>query len=192
MKLKRVRNAGFIELVSELVGVLSPVNHKGLHQTSGLNTNLNFTLSPSYSFHKSSYHKSCFFFIAYLHSVGTQYGNLHPAGWPILFCGPTQELYFSHSQRRKKSGDVLQKNEGEWTGRVEISKEEIPGSKRSMYGYILSYSRLKRRTFEFCVLIRRDFNFYVRSSPLRGGFIDTSKQPIDQKNTSYFCPMSMP
>ena len=28
--------------------------------TSGLNTN--FTLSPSYSFHKSSYHKSCFFF----------------------------------------------------------------------------------------------------------------------------------
>ena len=28
------------------------------------------------------------------------------------------------------------KNAGEWTGRVEISKEEIPGSKRSMYGYI--------------------------------------------------------
>ena len=30
----------------------------------------------------------------------------------------------------------------EWTGRVEISKEEIPGSKRSMYGYILTYSCL--------------------------------------------------
>ena len=28
--------------------------------TSGLNTNFNFTLSPSYSFYKSSYHKSCF------------------------------------------------------------------------------------------------------------------------------------
>ena len=26
------------------------------------------------------------------------------------------------------------KNAGEWTGRVEISEEEIPGSKRSMYG----------------------------------------------------------
>ena len=25
---------------------------------------------------------------------------------------------------------------------LEISKEEIPGSKRSMYGYILTYSRL--------------------------------------------------
>ena len=36
------------------------------------------------------------------------------------------------------------KNAGKWTGRVEISKEEIPGSKRSMYGYILTYSRLER------------------------------------------------
>ena len=36
----------------------------------------------------------------------------------------------------------LGKNAGEWTGRVEISKEEIPDSKRSMYGYILTNSRL--------------------------------------------------
>ena len=48
----------------------------------------------------------------------------------------------SHSQRRTKSGEVLEKNAGEWAGRVEISEEEIPGSKRSMYGYILTYSRL--------------------------------------------------
>ena len=48
----------------------------------------------------------------------------------------------SHSQHRKKMGEVLEKNAGEWTGRVEISEEEIPGSKRSMYGYILTYSRL--------------------------------------------------
>ena len=34
------------------------------------------------------------------------------------------------------------KNAGEWIRRVEISKEEIPGSKRKMYGYILTYSRL--------------------------------------------------
>ena len=33
-------------------------------------------------------------------------------------------------------GRGLGKNKGEWTVRVEISKEEIPGSKRSMYGYI--------------------------------------------------------
>ena len=35
-------------------------------------------------------------------------------------------------------GEVLEKNAGEWTGRVETSKEELPGSKRSMYGYILT------------------------------------------------------
>ena len=39
-------------------------------------------------------------------------------------------------------GRGFRKNAGEWTGRVEISKEEIAGSKRSMYGYILTYSML--------------------------------------------------
>ena len=56
-------------------------------------------LSSSYSFHKSSYHKSWFkkkFFLAYLYSVGTQHGNLPLAGWPILFCRPTQEPCVSH------------------------------------------------------------------------------------------------
>ena len=40
---------------------MNPVSHKGV--TSGLNTN--FTLSPSYSFYKTSYHQS--FFGAYLY-----------------------------------------------------------------------------------------------------------------------------
>ena len=44
----------------------------------------------------------------------------------------------------KKIGRGFGKNAGEWSGRVEISKEGIPGSKRSMYGYILTYSRLER------------------------------------------------
>ena len=41
-----------------------------------------------------------------------------------------------------KIGRGFGKNAGEWTGRVEIGKEEISGSKRSMYGYVLTYSRL--------------------------------------------------
>ena len=41
-----------------------------------------------------------------------------------------------------KIGRGFGKDAGEWTGRVEISKEEIPGSKRSTYGYVLTYSRL--------------------------------------------------
>ena len=44
----------------------------------------------------------------------------------------------SYSQRRKKIERGFGTNAGEWTGRVRISKEEIPGSKRSM----LTYSRL--------------------------------------------------
>ena len=48
----------------------------------------------------------------------------------------------SHRQHKKKIGRGFGINASEWTGRVEISKEEIPGSKRRMYGYMLTYSRL--------------------------------------------------
>ena len=42
-----------------------------------------------------------------------------------------------------KSGEVLEKMQVSGPeARVEVSKEEIPGSKRCMYGYILTYSRL--------------------------------------------------
>ena len=80
-------------------------------------------------------------FLAYLYSAGTQHGKLHPAGWPILFSRPTQETV-SVTANRKKIGRSFGKNAGELTGRVKISKEEIPGSKRSMYNYVLTYSRL--------------------------------------------------
>ena len=111
--------------------------------TSGLNTN--FTLSQTYSFHKLSYHKSCFlnFFLANSYSNSIKHGNLQPAGWPILFCGPTQEPVLATANARKNR-EMFWKNADEWTGRVEVSKSEIPGSKRSMYGYMLTYSRLQR------------------------------------------------
>ena len=105
--------------------------------TSGLNTS--FILSPSYSFHKSLHHKPYVFF-AYLYSVGTQHGNLAPAKWPILFWGSTQEPV-SAAANTGKTRERFWKNADEWTGRVEISKEGIPGSKRSMHGNIQTYSR---------------------------------------------------
>ena len=40
----------------------------------------------------------------------------------------------------REIGTGFRKNADEWTGRVEISEEEIPGSKRSMHGNILTYS----------------------------------------------------
>ena len=41
-----------------------------------------------------------------------------------------------------KIGRGFGKNAGEWTRRVEINKEEIPGHKHNMHAYILTYSRL--------------------------------------------------
>ena len=71
--------------------------------------------------------------------------------WPIYIprafntetCIQQCDLFCSADlHRNQKIGRRFGKNAGEWTERVDISKEEIPGSKRSMYGYILTYSRL--------------------------------------------------
>ena len=54
-------------------------------------------------------------------------------------------LYRNHVLATANTGKIRRgfgKNAGEWTGRVEISEEEISGSKHSMFGYILTYSRL--------------------------------------------------
>ena len=60
-------------------------------------------------------------------------------------------LFYSAGLRRNhvlatantgKIGRGFGKRASERTGRVEISEEEIPGSKRSTYGCILTYSRL--------------------------------------------------
>ena len=90
--------------------------------------------------HFTSHHTTSlflYFFLAYLYSAGTQHRNLHPAGRPISFCGPTQEPCVSHSQHRRYRKRFW-KNAGVWTVKIEISKEEIPGSKRSMCSYILT------------------------------------------------------
>ena len=52
-----------------------------------------------------------------------------------------------------KIGEGFGKNAGEQTRRVEISKEDIPGSKRSMRGNILTPG-FKGRMFKLCVLNR--------------------------------------
>ena len=54
-------------------------------------------------------------------------------------------LHRNHVLATANTGNLgrgLEKNAGEWTGRVEISKEEIPGSKPSMHGNIPTYSSL--------------------------------------------------
>ena len=108
--------------------------------TSGLNTN--FTLTANYSFHESFYHKSCYFSPFIFRGHSTRESESSRVTYFILWAYTGTGV--SHSQHRKKLGAVLEKNAGEWTRRVEIRKEETPGSKHSMYGYILPYSRLQR------------------------------------------------
>ena len=84
---------------------------------------------------------------AYLYCAGTQHVNLHQLSEAM-----SRVTYFllrvhtgtrvSHSQHRLKPGRDFENNVSEWTGRVEISKEEIPNRRRSIHGYILTYSRL--------------------------------------------------
>ena len=78
------------------------------------------------------------FFLAYSYSTGTPassrvtYFILRAYTGTMCWLWPTQEKL-----------EVLEgKKTGEWTGRVEIGKEKIPCNKLSMYGYILTYSRL--------------------------------------------------
>ena len=73
-----------------------------------------------------------------------------------LFCWMTQfilldDLVYSagpHKNQRQpqltqeKLARRFGKNAGEWTGKVEISTEEIPSMKCRMGGYILTYSEL--------------------------------------------------
>ena len=59
-------------------------------------------------------------------------------------CIQQGDPFYSAGQHRKNIGRDFGENAGEWTGRVGISKEELPGSKCSIYGYILTYSRLER------------------------------------------------
>ena len=54
-------------------------------------------------------------FLAYLYSAGTQHGSLHPAGWPILFCWPTQEPVLATASTGK-NWKRFGKNAGEWSG----------------------------------------------------------------------------
>ena len=106
--------------------------------TSGLNTN--FNLSPNYSFHMSSYHKLCFLSLFLFRGHSTREPASSRVTYFILPANTGTGV--SHSQHRKKIGRGFGKNAGEWTGRVELNKEEIPCSKRSMYGHILTSSRL--------------------------------------------------
>ena len=105
---------------------------------------------------------------------GTQHGNLHQLSVTMsrvtCFILPAHTgSGVSHSRHRKKIGTVLGKKAGKWTGRVEIREEEMPGSRRSMPGYIYrSAPGVKGRTTELYVLNRWVFNLLRPQYPTAG------------------------
>ena len=84
----------YTRFVSQLVGALSQVNHKGLHQGW---TQTIFYLKV---IHFTNHHTTSHVFLSH--------EDLPTGGRPILFCGPTQEPCVNHSQHAKKSGEVLE------------------------------------------------------------------------------------
>ena len=73
--------------------------------TSGLKKN--FTLTPSYSFHKLSYHKSCFLSLLIFRGHSTWESASSRVTYFILQVSTGTSV--SQSQHRKKSGEVLEK-----------------------------------------------------------------------------------
>ena len=91
-----------------------------------------------------------FFFWACLYSAVTQHRNLAFSRVTYFILRGYTGTGVSHSQNWKKKTKtkkqqpwtVLETYAGKWIGRVEISNTKIPGSKRNVYGYMLTYSRL--------------------------------------------------
>ena len=81
------------------------------------------------------------FFLAYSYSAGTQ---REPASSRVTYfiLRAYTGTGVSQANTGKKIGRGFGKNAAEWTGRVEIRKEEIPSSKLSMHGNVLTYSGL--------------------------------------------------
>ena len=84
------------------------------------------------------------------------------------FCIQKNDLLYSAGLHRNRCLPQLTqeklrggfgKNAGELTGILEISKKEIPVSKRNMQAIHWPTPGFKGRTFKLCVLTRWDFNF---------------------------------
>ena len=89
------------------------------------------------------------------YSTGIRHGNLHQLYiktsrmtyfmMTYFILGATQELVLAATNRGKTQRRFYKKNAGESTGRVEISKEEIPGSRHSIIIIIIIINPLTAR-----------------------------------------------
>ena len=125
------------KLVSKWVGALSPVNRKGLHQGW---TQTSLCLRVRYfTIHHTTSH--VFWGGAFSLFIFCRHSTWEPASGRVTYF-ILQAYTGTNPTNPGEIGRGFVKTAGEWTGRVEISKEKNPGSKCSMYGCILTYSRL--------------------------------------------------
>ena len=82
--------------------------------TSGLNTE--FTLSPSYSFHKSSYYKSWVFVLFFSLYIFRRHSTREAASSRVTYfiLQADTGTSVSHSQHRKKLGEILDLMQVNW------------------------------------------------------------------------------
>ena len=121
-----------------------------IHSTSHYTTSLFFSDYNSnyiHNFETQTRKNNNTCFGAYFYSAGTKHGNLHQLSNyeqcdQFYSAGLHRNRWYPRLTQEKKPGQAPEKNAGEWTRRVETSKEEIPGSRRSMHGYIRTCSRL--------------------------------------------------
>ena len=126
-------------LVSSFVGALSSVSHEGLHKWR---TQTSFYLKFShFTSHYTTSHAFIFFFSLFIYH---RHSTREPASSKVTYfiLRAYKGTVLAAANTGKTWERFWKKNAGEWTGRVEIGKEEIHGSKRSMYGYIVTYSGL--------------------------------------------------
>ena len=95
--------------------------------------------------HFTSHHTKSHVFLFFLKSIyilrALNTGTCIQQG-DLFYSAGLRMNHVSATANTGKIGRDLEINAGEWTRMVEISKEEIPDGKRSMYASILTYSRL--------------------------------------------------
>ena len=104
-------------------------------------------------------------FWAYLYSAGTQHGTLHPAGWPMLIYGPSQEPVLA-AVNTGKNGRVWEKMQVNGPKGLKLARKKCQAGSVACMAIYWPTPGFNGRTFKLCVLIRWDFNFCVRRSPL--------------------------
>ena len=109
------------------------------------------------------------------------------AGWSSLFCGSTQKPASATANSGKTRERFRQKNVGEWTGKIEISKEpkEIPDSWRSANAGHAPFDAMQGRSVMHPEAIRHsDWTVATAVVLLDGGIMEALSRTSPNSNSS--------